>query len=164
MKIDLLSKKHKKDFFDCENEILNQYLKTIATQDVKRKLSACFVLVTEDDTIVGYYTLANNSIPLNHFSSDIQRKLPPFYASIPTTLIGRLAIDKNYKGKGFGKYMLIDALKRCYETSEKVASFAVVVDPIDHQAKKFYSTYDFIELKGSGKMMIAMKTLQELFK
>ncbi|MBK7128327.1 MAG: GNAT family N-acetyltransferase [Crocinitomicaceae bacterium] len=162
--IELLSKKHNKNEFDCEQELLNNYLKFQAGQDIKRKLSACFVLADKKTwCIQGYYTLSNNSVPLNSFPEAIMSKFPPSYKFIPTTLLGRLAIDKNFKGKGLGKILLIDALKRSYALSKEIGSFAVVVDPIDKQAELFYKKYDFIKLPDSEKMFIAIKTLQYLF-
>ncbi len=162
--IELLNKKHKKDDFDCGNELLNDYLKFQASQDIKRKLSACFVMTAKDSyNVQGYYTLSNNSIPLSSFSERIQHKLPKSYLSIPTTLLGRLAIDKQHQGKGIGKFLLIDALKRIFEISYKIGSFAVVVDPIDIEAERFYEKYDFIKLPDSKKMFIAINTLKYLF-
>ncbi len=161
--IELLGKKHNRDEFNCGKELLNNYLKTQAAQDIKRKLSACFVLSENETNIQGFYTLSNNSIPLSSFPEQIQKKLPKSYTSIPTTLLGRLAIDKKYQGQGIGKILLIDALKRSYELAREIGSFAVVVDPIDQEAEKFYKKYDFIKLPDSEKMFIATKTLQELF-
>ena len=161
--IELLNKKHNREDFDCGKELLNNYLKTQAGQDIKRKLSACFVLSQNGERIQGYYTLSNNSIPLNSFPEHIQKKLPKSYNSIPTTLLGRLAIDKKFQGQGIGKILLIDALKRSYQISEEIGSFAVVTDPIDEEAEMFYKKYDFIKLPDSKKMFIATKTLQELF-
>jgi len=162
--IELLNKKHKKDDFDCGNELLNDYLKFQASQDIKRKLCACFVMIAKDSyNVQGYYTLSNNSIPLSSFSERIQHKLPKSYFSIPTTLLGRLAIDKQHQGKGIGKFLLIDALKRSFEISYKIGSFAVVVDPIDIEAERFYEKYDFIKLPDSKKMFIAINTLKYLF-
>lgn len=162
--IELLDKKHNRQDFDCGKELLNNYLKNQAGQDVKRKLSACFVLVEmETNNIKGYYTLSNNSIPLSNFPEHIQKKLPKSYVSIPTSLLGRLAIDTKFQGKGIGKILLIDALKRSYEISKEIGSFAVVVDPIDEEAEKFYAKYDFIKLPDSEKMFMATKTLKELF-
>jgi hypothetical protein len=162
--IELLNKRHNRNTFDCGQEELNYYLKNVAGQDIKRKLSACFVF-SENGTnnILGFYTLSSNSIPISAFPAHIQRKLPQSYASIPATLIGRLAIDLNYQRKGLGKILLIDALKRSYEISSEIGSFAVVVDPLDVDAEKFYEKYDFIKLPDSEKMFIAMKTLKELF-
>lgn len=162
--IELLNKIHNRNDFDCGNELLNNYLKTQAGQDAKRKLSACFVLTeTETKAIKGFYTLSNNSIPLNSFPTTIIQKLPKSYTSIPTTLLGRLAIDKKYQGQGIGKILLIDALKRSFQNAQIIGSFAIVVDPIDENAEAFYTKYDFIKLPDSGKMFMAMKTLNVLF-
>jgi len=162
--IELLNKKHNRKDFDCGKELLNNYLKNQAGQDVKRKLSACFVLAEkETNNITGHYTLSNSSIPLSSFPEYIQKKLPKSYVSIPAFLLGRLAIDTRFQGKGIGKILLIDALKRSYEISKEIGSFAIVVDPIDEEAEKFYRKYDFIKLPDSGKMFIATKTLKGLF-
>ena len=162
--IELLDKKHNRNDFDCGKELLNNYLKNQAGQDIKRKLSACFVLIEEEtNNIQGYYTLSNNSIPLSSFPEQIKKKLPESYVSVPTTLLGRLVIDKNCQGKGFGRILLIDALKRSYPISKEIGSIAVVVDPIDREAELFYEKYDFIKLPDSEKMLIATKTLKELF-
>jgi GNAT superfamily N-acetyltransferase len=162
--IELLDKNHNRDDFDCGKALLNKYLKTQAGQDLKRKLAVCFVLSNNEKKIQGYYTLSNNSIPLSSFPEPIRNKLPKSYIAIPSTLLGRLAIDKKYQGQGIGKILLIDALKRSYEISQEIGSFAVIVDPIDKEAEKFYKKYDFIKLPDSEKMFIAIKTLQELFK
>ncbi len=162
--IELLDKKHNRENFDCGKELLTNYLRTQAGKDIKRKLSACFVLSENGTGIQGYYTLSYNSISLNSFPEHIQKKLPKSYNAVPTTLLGRLAIDKKHQGQGLGKILLIDALKRCYEISKEIGSFAVVVDPIDEEAEKFYKKYDFIKLPTSQKMFIAAKTLQELFR
>lgn len=162
--IELLDKKHNRKDFDCGKDLLDNYLKNQAGQDIKRKLSACFVLAEkETNCIQGYYTLSNNSIPLSSFPEQIKRKLPQSYKSIPTTLLGRLAIENDCKGKGLGKILLIDALRRSYEISKEICSFAVVVDPIDREAELFYENYDFIKLPDSEKMFIAIRTLKELF-
>jgi predicted GNAT family N-acyltransferase len=160
-----LNSKHKKSDFSCGKEMLDTYIHQQANQDVKRKLAACFVVCeSKTNLIKGYYTLSNNSIPSELVPSAIRKKLPGSYESIPTTLLGRLAIDNKFQGQGIGKYILIDALKRSYETSKTIASIAVIVDPIDIEAENSYAKYGFTKLPDSGKMFLAMKTISELFK
>ena len=106
--------------------------------------------------------MANSSIPLHLVPAELQIKLPKSYVSIPATLLGRLAIDLRYQGKGIGKLLLMDALYRSYENSNHMGSFAVVVDPLDLEAENFYLRYGFIKLPDSGKMFLAMKTLKYL--
>lgn len=161
---EVLNPKHKKKEFSCGKQILDNYLHRQANQDVKRKLSACFVIEeTKSGLIQGYYTLANNSLPLSLIPADLQKKPPKSYSSIPTTLLGRLAIDCRFQGEGLGRLLLIDALYKSYEISKTVGSFAVVVDPIDKDAENFYEKYGFIKLPDSGKMFLAMQTIKNLF-
>ena len=159
-----LNSNHRKKEFSCEKEILDNYLHKQANQDIKRKLSACFVLNDkETDLLKGYYTLANNSLAQNLIPEEFQKKLPNSYKSIPTTLLGRLATDNRFKKQGVGKLLLVDALKRSYEISKSIGSFAVVVDPIDEDAERFYYKYGFIKLPDSGKMFLPMNTIKTLF-
>lgn len=154
---------HKKKDFDCDKPPLNQYLHTQAKQDVKRMLSVCFILADDQNNIQGYYTLSNASIARELLPEDIKIKLPPSYLDLPVTLMGRLAVDIKYKGQGLGKQLLVDALKRSYETSNTIGSMAVVVDPLDENAEQFYFKYGFIKLPDSGKMFLAMGTIASLF-
>ena len=156
---------HKKSDFSCGNEMLDTYIQKQASQDVKRKLTACFVIKEKDSNqIKGYYTLSNNSISLLHVPEHLQRKLPRNYESIPAILMGRFAVDNKFKGQGIGKLILLDALKRSWEIAKTIGSFAVIVDPIDQDAEHFYLKYGFIKLPDSGKMFISMKTIDYLFK
>lgn len=159
-----LSPKHIKSGFSCGNEILDTYLQKQANQDFKRKLSVCFVIPEKKtNKIKAYYTLSNNSIPLEFIPKQIQEKLPKSYKTIPVTLIGRLAVDNKFQKQGIGKLLLVDALKRSFEISKTIGSFAVVVDPIDQNAESFYVKYGFIKLPDSGKMFLPMKTIYQLF-
>ena len=159
-----LNSNHRKKEFSCGKEMLDNYLHKQANQDIKRKLSACFVLNDQEtDLLKGYYTLANNSLAQDLIPVEFQKKLPNSYKSIPTTLLGRLAIDNRFQKQGVGKLLLIDALKRSYEISKSIGSFAVIVDPIDEDAERFYDKYGFTKLPDSGKMFLPMNTIRTLF-
>ncbi len=161
--IPLDPKQDRKDF-SCGKDLLDNYFHKLVSQDIKRKLSVCFTLIDEESNhIAGYYTLSSHSISNNLIPDSFRKKLPKSYSSIPTMLIGRLAIDKNLQGKGIGKLLLIDALKRCFDTSETIGAFAVIVDPLDTEAENFYDKYGFIKLPDSGKMFLPMKTIRSLF-
>jgi len=88
-----LNPTHNKEKFSCGKELLDNYLIKQATQDIKRKLSACFVIKeVETNYIKGYYTLSNSSIPSESIPDALKAKLPKSYLNIPLTLIGRLAV------------------------------------------------------------------------
>lgn len=163
LSIQLLEKSHSRTKFDCGHNLLNNYIKKQAGQDIRRDLSACFVIAEEKNVVLGYYTLSANSIKKDDFPEALQKKLPFNYVDIPTILLGRLAIDNTIKGNGWGEFLLVDALRRCLEISESVGTLAVVVDPIDKIAQSFYEKYGFILLPGSGKMFIPLKTIKQLW-
>ena len=160
---ELLNSTHKKNEFQCGHEILDNYIHRQASQDIKRHLSACFVIANKENVIKGYYTLSNASIDQKLIPENFKKKLPKSYTEIPTTLLGRLARDKNINGERLGETLLIDALKRSYDTSKTIGSMAVIVDPIDTNAKNFYLKYGFIELPDSKKMFKSMKTISLFF-
>lgn len=159
--IEKLSKDHQKSGFNCGNILLNNYIQKQAKQDINRDLSACYILNNLDDRrVLGYYTLSGNSINRNEFPSDLVQKMPPSYENLPTILLGRLAIDNEIKGKGYGEILLMDALKKCVDISDSLGVLAIIVDPIDQDAVLFYKKYGFILLPGSGKMFISIKTIE----
>lgn len=160
----VLNSTHIKKNFDCNKELLNGYIHRQVFQDVKRRISACFVLADEDKIIIGFYTLSSSSIQREHLPLEIIKKLPGSYTDLPVTLLGRLAIDKNSFGKGLGELLLLDALKRSFDASvHNVASMAVIVDPIDQDAINFYMKYGFIIIPDSGKMFLTMNTIAKIF-
>lgn len=161
-----LKPSHFRKDFNCGNEILDNYLKKQVNQDIKKRLSVCFVIAENDDEkdiVKGYYTLSNYGIARELIPEELEKKFPRAYDTIPTTLLGRLARDKNFKGKRAGEFLLLDALKKCHTASSQIASFAVIVDPIDDDAKSFYKKYGFIELPDSEKMFMPMATVNQLF-
>jgi len=159
-----LNKKHNRQSFSCGKESLDRYISKQVSQDVKRKLCVCFVLEDSETEIIGFYTLSNNSVPLDIVPDEIKRKMPKSYLNLPTTLLGRLAVDDKFLGKGHGRSLLLDSLKRSYEASKSVlGSIAVVVDPLDADAESFYSKYGFIKLPDSGEMFLSMNKISKLF-
>ena len=75
-----LNSTHKKSDFSCGKEMLDVYIHKQANQDIKRKLSTCFVINEKETNLIkGYYTLSNNSIPLELVPNQIRKKLPRSY-------------------------------------------------------------------------------------
>jgi GNAT superfamily N-acetyltransferase len=153
---------HIRDKFINQQGSLQNYIRSIARQDITRDLARCFVLVDEDEVIKGYYTLNNLSVPSSHWDTEFRKKYKLTYPAIPCTLIGRLAVDSTMQGKGYGEILLFDSLKRAYDVSKTIASFAVVVDSIDQAAKDFYEKYEFHELMDTDRLYLPMKTIHSL--
>ncbi|CAM5779169.1 GNAT family N-acetyltransferase [Ottowia pentelensis] len=135
--------RHDRSAFDCESEPLNRYLQQQATQDVRRRFASCFVALTDDERIAGYYTLASSSVSLIDLPVDTRKRLPR-YPTVPTVRMGRLAIDRRFKGMGLGGGLLADALMRAARS--EIAAHALIVDAKDKAALAFYRHHGFIAL------------------
>jgi GNAT superfamily N-acetyltransferase len=87
----------------------------------------------------------------------------PRYPLVPATLIGRLAVDRRYHGQGWGSFLFLDALHRCARS--EIASFAVIVDAIDDEARAFYLHHSFLALPDSShRLFPRMSDIAALFK
>lgn len=106
-------------------------------------MAAPFVLLPPDRIIAGYYTLSSTSVQLAELPAQTVRKLPR-YPLVPATLLGRLAVDRRQQGKGYGRFLLADALFRAARS--EIASFAVIVDAKDDSARRFYERESFLAL------------------
>ena len=160
----LLTSSHVKAKFHCGKEMLDNYIHTQAKKDIKGKVAICFVLSDDNKEIKGYYTLSNGSVPRSILPESVIRDLPK-YKDLPVTILGRLAIDTKFQGQGLGNLLLVDALRRSFDTSiTSIASIAVIVDPLDQVATKFYAKYGFLLLPDSKRMFLPMGTIEQLFK
>jgi GNAT superfamily N-acetyltransferase len=122
-----------------------------------------FVLTPDGKTISGYYTLSQYAIDLGDVPEEVAKELPK-YPAVSATLLGRLAVSTDFRGKGLGEKLLMDALHRSLKLSEQIASTGVVVDAKDDAARAFYRKYGFIELpKVNKRLFLPMGTIEELF-
>ena len=129
--------------FQSGSEPLDRYFKEQVTQDIRRRVTACFVALDQENRVAGYYTLASASVPLTDLPVSLAKKLPR-YPSIPTVRMGRLAVDQTFKGQGLGAALLADALDRAIHS--EIAAYALVVDAKDDVATAFYRHHGFIAL------------------
>jgi len=127
--------------FDCGVEPLNEYLKKYALQNQKKDAARTFVLTTEENRIIGYYTLVFGSVSVAETTEEISAGLGKY--PIPIILLARLAIDASEKGKGLGKTLLRDALLRAVRASEIAGLRAFLVHAKDAAAKAFYEKFGF---------------------
>lgn len=145
-KVVSLHKTHDRVLFESDSKPLNHYLREQVSQDVRRRIAACFVAVTDANRIAGYYTLASASLLLSDLPIEIVKKLPR-YPTVPAVRMGRLAVDKIFKGQGLGSALLADALSRAVRS--EIAAYALIVDAKDENSASFYKYHGFIALPES---------------
>lgn len=141
LRIEILGSSHDRASFDSGVEPLDRYLRAQAGQDARRRVAAPFVLALPNGRVVGYYTLSATAVKLAELPAEAIRGLPR-YPLVPATLLGRLAVDLRYRGRGHGRFLLADALHRSVRS--EIASYAVVVEAKDDDARRFYERESFI--------------------
>ena len=149
---------HDRAGFTSDSESLNRYLREQVTQDIRRRMTACFVALEDGQRIAGYYTLASASLLLADLPASTAKKLPR-YPTVPAIRMGRLAVDQAFKGQGLGGALLADALDRA--ASSEITAFALMVDAKDEAAAAFYRHHGFIALPDSPlTLFLPLATVQ----
>ncbi|WP_298292973.1 GNAT family N-acetyltransferase [Thiomonas sp.] len=133
---------HDRRGFDCGRQELNDWLRQVARQHQDKGLSKTFVAIREEEParICGYYALTLAALENRHLPITWRKKLP---RRIPGVRLGRLAIDRQYQGKGLGELLLIDALTRAHRIYTEAGGIGLFVDAIDEQAASYYRRFGF---------------------
>jgi len=158
--VQLDKKKHDRKAFDCGVEALNNYLKLMANQHASRDNSRTYVIEDTEGKIIGFYTLAMVNIDLGFLPQDKQSK---HGKSMQAGLIARLAVDKRYTKKGYGKWLLVDALLKLIQASDIVAFPMIVVDAKDG-VEDFYTQFGFTAFTDEArKLFISVNDVRKSF-
>lgn len=159
-RLELLNSEHERKTFNSESVTLNRYLREQVTQDVRRRIAACFVAVAVDQQVAGYYTLASAGLMLTDLPREIGKRLPR-YPSVPAVRLGRLAVDQGHAGNGLGGALLADALHRAARS--EIAAYALIVDAKDNRGVAFYRHHGFIALPDSPlTLFLPLATIQPI--
>ena len=146
--------------FSSGVEALDRYFRNQVSQDIKRRVTACFVATDGLGQIAGYYTLASASVLLADLPEAVVKKLPR-YPSVPAVRMGRLAVDQSVKGKGLGAALLADAFRRA--AIAEIAAYAFVVDAKDEGAAGFYAHHGLVALPDQPLcMFLPIATVKDL--
>lgn len=92
------------------------------------------------EAIVGYVTLSAAQIEREFLAKPHRRNKPD---PVPATLLGQLAIDKAFQGRGHARSLLAFALATALRASHEVGSFGVLTHPIDDEVRQFYRRWGF---------------------
>lgn len=126
--------------FDCGSRTLTTWLRRFAWLNQQADSAKTYVAARENG-VVGYYALAAGSVHKHESPERIAKGLANH--PIGVVLLARLAVDVTETGKGLGKALLFDALKRIEEAADIVGIRAVMVHAIDDRARRFYEHFNF---------------------
>jgi ribosomal protein S18 acetylase RimI-like enzyme len=162
-KIELLSKSHNRDGFDCGSEPLNVFLKQTARQHAVRGISRTFVLVDDDASepkpILGFFSLNICQIRSELLSAEEAKRLP---RDVSGVRLGRLAVAREHQRQGIGKTLLVAAMGKFTEIFNAAGGIGLFVDAKDHDAKRYYEQFGFTSLPSNQlELFLPVRTIQE---
>jgi GNAT superfamily N-acetyltransferase len=139
-----LTAAHVLDEFSCGKPSLDRWLKTRALSNQDRGFTAVIV-VHEAQRVIGYYGLAPTAIVPSRLPRSIRTGQPP--DPVPCLLLGQLATDQNWIGKGIGTGLLKHALERCVTAAGLIGGRALIVNAVDAEAAAFWARRGFTPSK-----------------
>jgi GNAT superfamily N-acetyltransferase len=160
--VEMLADGHDRSNFSCGKPSLDDFLKHLAGQHAKRDFARTYVATIPPDlAVLGYYSLSAGSVDLLVLPEADRKKLPKH--PVPVAHLGRLAVDQRAQGQKLGKFLLIDALRRCSGLSTELGLHAIEVVALDDSARAFYLKYGFTPLTDDRlHLWIPMKVVRKL--
>jgi GNAT superfamily N-acetyltransferase len=139
-----LTAAHDLSRFSSGKPSLDHWLKTRALSNQQKGFTAVLV-VHEAGRVVGYYGLAPTAVAPGTLPRSVRTGQPP--DPVPCLLLGQLATDLGWTGKGIGTSLLKHALERCVAAAELVGGRALMVNAVDADAAAFWRRRGFIASK-----------------
>ena len=140
----LLSEAHDASAFDSGEAVLDDWLRKRALQNLYSLASRTYVVCPEGEThIAGFFALAMGQILAQEASGAMRRNMP---RNIHAVVLGRLAIDLTFQGRGLARALLADAAARSLKAGKEVAARLLVVHAISPAAEAFYAHHGFTRL------------------
>ncbi len=140
----LLTEAHDAASFNCGEPALDDWLRERAWNNMQAAASRTYVLCPSGSRqIIGYFALSMGQILAQDVTGAMRRNMP---RAIPAVVLGRLAIDLAWQGKGLGRAMLADILRRALRASADVSARLVIVHAISASAEAFYLHHGFTRL------------------
>jgi GNAT superfamily N-acetyltransferase len=146
------------DSFDCGIPELDIWLKQRALSNDMSGASRTFVAIA-DKKVMGYYAMTVGSLEHIKAPGKIRRNM---LDPIPVAILARLAIDRQFQGKGWGEDLLLDAVAKVVMAAETLGIRALLIHALSENARAFYERHNFI--RSPMEDMTLMANLSDLRK
>jgi GNAT superfamily N-acetyltransferase len=159
-----LAESDNRELFDCGRDSLNTWFRRHAWANQISAASRVNVITdAASGRIVGYVTLSAAQIERAFLPKPQQRNRPD---PLPVTLLGQLAVDKDFQGQGHAASLLLFALKTAMSAAEIIGSIGVITHPLDDRVRAFYARWGFQDLPFDPRraMMVRMVDLERAFR
>jgi GNAT superfamily N-acetyltransferase len=138
--VPLDTSRHERSQFDCGEPALDEWLRRYAGQNRRRDTAATWVIADVNDRIAAYASIAMTGIDRSAAPAGLAKHAPDL---VPALLLGRLAVDRHYSGRGVGTALVAHVLATAVELNTQAAARAVVVNAINPNARRWWEHLGF---------------------
>ena len=136
--------------FNSGEPLLDEWLKRRAISSLESGASRTYVVCLKGKfDVVGYFSLSMGQILASENTGSMRRNMPN---QIPAVVLGRLAIDQAWQGKGLGRALIFDAMRRSLLASQEIAARLLIVHAISPAAESFYLHHGFTRLPAKNPL------------
>jgi len=128
--------------FDCGEPSLDEWLRRRARVNEESGASRTYVVCASENRVVAYYAIAVGAVTHAEAPGRFRRNMPD---PVPVMVLGRLAVDREFQGRGLARGLLRDAVLRTLQASEIAGVKAILVHAISEEARRFYESCGFIQ-------------------
>ncbi len=140
----VLNATHDLTQFQSGEAALDGWLRQRALSNLELGASRTYVVSpVGSDVVVGFYSLSMGQVLALDVPGAMRRNMPN---NIPAVILGRLAVDEKWQGKGIARGLLADVIKRSLRASSEIATRLVIVHAISTRAEMFYLHHGFVRL------------------
>ncbi len=136
---ELLEPTHQLADFDSGNPILDGWLRRRAVRNQQQGSSRTWV-ACESLQVIAYYASSTAVLARIDAPGRMSRNQPD---PMPAMLLGRLAVDRRYQGRGIATALLKHFLQKSMEVADLTGLRVVLVHAADEQAASFYRRFGF---------------------
>ncbi|RUT96203.1 N-acetyltransferase [Mesorhizobium sp. USDA-HM6] len=150
-----------REVFDCGRESLNNWFRRHAWRNQQDGISRTSIICDPTNGLIAaYVALSAGQIERAYLPKSAQRNRPD---PIPIVLLGQLAVDLRFQGRGCGRSLLLFALRTAVRFSADIGCFGVLTHPLDEAVRDFYRSFDFEDLPFDPKrsMIVRIADLRE---
>jgi GNAT superfamily N-acetyltransferase len=160
-----IQKGHNREAFDCGEEALNEFLRRYARRSHELGGAKTFLAIddAEDKGILGFYSLSPASVAYARTPEAARRGLA--HHDVPGFRLARLAVDRQFQGRGIGGQLLLAAGRRCLRAAAEVGGVVLVIDAKNERVADWYASYGAVRLLDAPlSLLLPLATIEAALK
>lgn len=160
--------RHDRTAFSCGSQRIDNFLKRTAKKHQKGDFTRVWVAVEPGDARVrGFYAINAHALEADALPAQLTKNAPR-HGSIPAVYLSTLGVDQSIQGRGLGRVLLADALRRTARAARDLGIACIVLDVLDdtdesvEKRRRFYESFGFASLPSRPmRMILATATIRK---